>query len=112
MQVGETSNKESPRRMANSFGGRRGTANLPLHGGKAPAWLFRRMVELAGAVTCVVTREFGPQEMVRRLSDPFWFQAFGCVLGFDWHSSGVTTTVCGALKEAQKKFGSDMGIVV
>lgn len=98
--------------MNQGFGGRRGVANLPLHGGRAPAWLFRRMVELAGAITTVVAQEFGPEEMLRRLSDPFWFQAFGCVLGFDWHSSGLTTTVCGALKEAQKKFGSDMGIVV
>lgn len=98
--------------MSRRFGARRGVANLPLHGGKAPAWLFRRMVEMAGAITTVVTHEFGPHEMLRRLTDPFWFQAFGCVLGFDWHSSGVTTTVCGALKEAQKKFGPDMGIIV
>src|SRR6202050_3292541 len=87
-------------------------ANLPLHGGKAPPWLFRRMTQLAGAVTMAIVDEFGPAEMLRRLSDPFWFQAFGCVLGFDWHSSGVTTTVCGAMKEATRRMGSDLGIAV
>src|SRR5262245_17328631 len=90
----------------------RSTAHLPLHSGSAPAWLFRRMVEMAGAITTLIVRDSGPVEMVRRLSDPVWFQAFGCVLGFDWHSSGVTTTVCGALKEATKHYGSDMGIIV
>jgi hypothetical protein len=90
----------------------RKTAELPLHGGKAPPWLFNRMVEMAGAISTLIVRDSGPQELLRRLSDPFWFQAFGCVLGFDWHSSGVTTTVCGAMKEAAKKYGDDMGIVV
>src|SRR5262245_35630386 len=70
------------------------------------------MVELAGAIGTLIVRDAGPEEMLRRLSDPFWFQAFGCVLGFDWHSSGVTTTVCGALKEAARKYGGDLGIVV
>ena len=90
----------------------RKTADLPLHSGAAPAWLFRRMVDMAGAIGVLIVRDLGPQELLRRLSDPFWFQAFGCVLGFDWHSSGVTTTVCGALKEAARKYGSDLGIVV
>src|SRR6185295_16007569 len=88
------------------------TANLPLHSGAAPAWLFRRMVEMAGAIGTLIVRDAGPAELLRRLSDPFWFQAFGCVLGFDWHSSGVTTTVCGALKEAAKKYGSDLDLSV
>jgi len=70
------------------------------------------MTKLAGAITMAIVDEFGPQEMLRRLSDPWWFQAFGCVLGFDWHSSGVTTVTCGALKEAAKKLGDDLGIVV
>jgi hypothetical protein len=87
-------------------------AQLPLHGGKAPPWLFKRMTKLAGAVTAAIVEEFGPREMLRRLSDPWWFQAFGCALGFDWHSSGVTTVTCGALKEASKTWGSDLGIVV
>lgn len=78
---------------------RTGIANLPLHGGRAPRWLFDRMMQLARQVMLAIVEEYGPQEMLVRLSAPVWFQAFGCVLGFDWHSSGVTTTVCGALKE-------------
>ena len=70
------------------------------------------MWRLAGAITMAVVDEYGPGEMLRRLSDPWWFQAFGCVLGFDWHSSGVTTVTCGAMKEAYKKFGNDLGIHV
>jgi uncharacterized protein len=87
---------------------RTGTAQLPLHGGRAPAWLFSRMVQLAREITIHVVSEFGPDEMLRRLSDPFWFQAFGCVLGFDWHSSGVTTTVTGAVKEGIKGLEGDL----
>jgi len=90
----------------------RRTADLPLHHGQAPAWLFRRMVEMAGAITAIIVREYGPVEMLRRLSDPFWFQAFGCVLGFDWHSSGVTTTVLAALKEACGRSANEFGLVV
>jgi len=89
---------------------RTGTAQLPLHTGKAPAWLFSRMVKLAREVSIHVVSEFGPDEMLRRLSDPFWFQAFGCVLGFDWHSSGVTTTVTGAVKEGIKGLEKDLGL--
>ncbi len=77
-----------------------GIAELPLHGGKCPRWLFSRMVPLARSIVEIIIREYGSVELLRRLSDPFWFQAFGNVLGFDWHSSGLTTTVCGALKEA------------
>src|SRR5437016_10591176 len=91
---------------------RRQLAHLPLHTGSAPPWLFQRMWKLAGAITMAVVDEYGPAEMLRRLSDPWWFQAFGCVLGFDWHSSGVTTVTCGAVKEAQKKMGGDLGIIV
>ena len=88
---------------------RTGSANLPLHGGKAPAWLFSRMIRLSREVTTHVVAEFGPDEMLRRLSDPFWFQAFGCVLGFDWHSSGVTTTVTGARKEGIRGLEHELG---
>jgi hypothetical protein len=88
---------------------RTGTAQLPLHGGKAPAWLFSRMVKLAREISVHIVSEFGSDEMLRRLSDPFWFQAFGCVLGFDWHSSGVTTTVTGALKEGIRGLEGDLG---
>lgn len=77
---------------------RTGVADLPLHGGRAPSWLFQRMSRLAGAVVEAIALESGPPEVLRRLADPLWFQAFGCVLGFDWHSSGLTTTVCGAIK--------------
>jgi hypothetical protein len=86
-----------------------GHASLPLHGGKAPPWLFGRMVRLSREIVIYLTGEFGVAEVLRRLSDPFWFQAFGCVLGFDWHSSGVTTTVCGAVKESIKDIDADLG---
>jgi len=89
-----------------------GVASLPLHSGKAPAWLFQRMVQLSREMTLVIIGEYGVQEMLRRLSDPFWFQAFGCVLGFDWHSSGLTTTVCGALKEGLRGVEHEAGLYV
>lgn len=95
-----------------SSGQRTGIANLPLHYGKVPPWLFGRMCQLAREITIVTITEFGPEEMLRRLSDPFWFQAFGCVLGYDWHSSGVTTTVCGALKEGVRGLEKDLGLFV
>jgi hypothetical protein len=91
---------------------RTGVATLPLHHGRAPPWLFGRMVKLAREITAHLVAEYGPDEVLRRLADPFWFQAFGCVLGFDWHSSGVTTTVCGALKEALRGVGHDFGLHV
>ena len=89
-----------------------GNANLPLHYGKAPPWLFQRMVRLSREITLAIVDEFGPDEMLRRLAHPYWFQALGCVLGFDWHSSGVTTTVCGALKEGIKGIECDLGFFV
>ena len=92
--------------------GRTGTANLPLHGGRAPAWLFDRMKQLAPAIVEAIVVEHGPAMVLERLSDPYWFQAFGCVLGFDWHSSGVTTTVCGALKEGLHGREHDLGLYV
>jgi uncharacterized protein len=92
--------------------GRTGIAYLPLHGGKAPPWLFQRMVKLSRQITIAIVEEYGPQEMLRRLSHPYWFQAFGCVLGFDWHSSGVTTTLCGALKEGIRGLEKDLGLFV
>jgi uncharacterized protein len=89
---------------------RTGTANLPLHTGRAPAWLFSRMVKLSREISTHIVAEFGPDEMLRRLADPFWFQAFGCVLGFDWHSSGVTTTVTGAVKEGLRGIEHELGL--
>src|SRR6059058_6294244 len=87
-----------------------GYASLPLHGGKAPPWLFSRMVRLSREIVIYLASEYGAQEVLRRLSDPFWFQAFGCVLGFDWHSSGVTTTVCGAVKEGLRGVDRELGL--
>ena len=91
---------------------RTGHADLPLHGGRAPRWLFERMTGLAREVALAVVAEEGPGALLRRLSDPVWFQAFGCVLGFDWHSSGVTTTVCGALKEGLRGLERDAGLSI
>ena len=79
---------------------RTGIADLPLHPGRAPRWLFERMVKLAREIFKVIIYEYDSKEVLRRISDPFWFQALSCVLGFDWHSSGCTTVTCGALKEA------------
>ena len=79
---------------------RTGIADLPLHGGHVPPWLFSRMKKLARAIVKVIVVEFGTAELLKRLADPFWFQAFSCVLGHDWHSSGVTTVVTAALREA------------
>ncbi len=89
---------------------RTGIANLPLHYGKAPSWLFQRMKALARQITIVIVDEFGAEEMLRKLADPFWFQALGNILGFDWHSSGLTTTACGALKEGIKGLERDLGL--
>ena len=89
---------------------RQGTATMPLHRGSAPRWLFDRMVDLGEVIAEAVLREYGRAELLRRLADPYWFQALGCVLGFDWHSSGVTTTTMGALKEALSP--ADHGVVV
>src|SRR3954464_15355534 len=91
---------------------RTGTADLPLHGGRAPKWLFERMVLLAREMSVAVLEEEGTAGLLRRLSDPVWFQAFGCVLGFDWHSSGLTTTACGALKEGLRPLENELGIYV
>ncbi len=77
---------------------RTGSADLPLHGGRVPAWLAERMSEL-GAIICeAIVHHYGRDEFLRRLAHPFWFQSFGAVMGMDWHSSGITTSVIGALK--------------
>lgn len=89
---------------------RTGTTTLPLHYGSAPRWLFERMVALSREIVCAVTAEFGPKELLAKLSDPYWFQALGCVLGFDWHSSGLTTTVTGALKEGVRGLEGELGL--
>lgn len=79
-----------------------GTADLPLHTGHVPPWLIDRMKKLANAMVKIMVEELGRREVIRRIGDPYWFQAFGCALGFDWHSSGLTTVVVGALRESIK----------
>lgn len=87
-----------------------GSAYLPLHGGWAPTWLIKRMEALARSIVLIMIDEFGRDEFLRRMSDPYWFQALGCTLGFDWHSSGVTTVVTGVLKSAVDPH--EMGLAV
>jgi hypothetical protein len=89
---------------------RTGYASLPLHGGKAPGWLTGRMRRLAKEVSAILIDEYGTDTFLERISDPYWFQAFGCVLGYDWHSSGVTTVVTGVLKTALS--AQEHGVVV
>jgi len=91
---------------------RTGIATLPLHGGKAPFWLFERMKRLASSIITATILELGTRNLLRRLSDPYWFQCLGCVLGFDWHSSGLTTTVTGAIKEGIKGMETELGFFV
>jgi hypothetical protein len=89
-----------------------GTADLPLHGGRVPAWLANRMTELGTAIAEHIVLEYGAGEFLTRLSDPFWFQAFGAVMGMDWHSSGITTSVLGALKRGLNPRFADLGLMV
>jgi uncharacterized protein len=76
---------------------RTGSADLPLHGGRVPAWLGQRMSALGGIITEAIVHHYGRDAFLERLAHPFWFQAFGAVMGMDWHSSGITTSVIGAL---------------
>lgn len=87
-------------------------ADLPLHYGKVPVWLAERMRSLGGAIVEAIILEHGKSAVLSRLSDPFWFQAFGCVLGMDWHSSGITTSVMGALKGAVNPRSNELGIYI
>ncbi len=89
---------------------RSGYTVLPLHGGKAPSWLVSRMIKLSREIVAIIIDEFGREEFLRRISEPHWFQALGCVLGYDWHSSGVTTVLTGVLKTAIEP--EDFGIAV
>src|SRR5688572_32789443 len=77
---------------------RSGVADLPLHGGRVPPWLAERMTKLGTPITETIVHDYGTSAFLSRLSDPFWFQALGAVMGMDWHSSGITTTAIGALK--------------
>ncbi len=89
---------------------RSGFADLPLHGGRVPPWLAERMTLLGAAVGESVIAHYGAAEFLSRLSDPFWFQALGCVLGMDWHSSGITTSVLGALKRGLNPKAHELGV--
>jgi hypothetical protein len=91
---------------------RSGIADLPLHGGRVPAWLAGRMTRLGTAICESVLYSYGDSELLSRLSDPFWFQALGCVMGMDWHSSGITTSVLGALKRGLNPRAHELGIHV
>jgi uncharacterized protein len=87
-----------------------GVANLPLHPGRCPPWLFKRMKVLSGKISELIINEYGTKELLRRLSDPYFFQSLACVIGFDWHSSGTTTTTCGALKESLNKLNTGIQV--
>src|ERR1700726_4621711 len=91
---------------------RTGSADLPLHGGRVPPWLASRMSSLGAIITQAIVHHYGRDEFLRRLSQPFWFQSFGAVMGMDWHSSGITTSVIGALKRGLGPLQSELGIHV
>jgi hypothetical protein len=91
---------------------RSGVADLPLHGGRVPQWLAQRMTALGTAITETIVRDYGTSAFLTRLSDPFWFQAFGAVMGMDWHSSGITTSVMGALKRGLTPRSDELGIYI
>jgi hypothetical protein len=91
---------------------RSGFAELPLHGGRVPTWLAERMAKLGAAISETIVHQYGASEFLTRLSDPFWFQALGCVMGMDWHSSGITTSVMGALKRGLNPQSHELGIAI
>lgn len=89
-----------------------GVATVPLDYGRCPPWLFERMKKLSRGIVLAIVQEFGTEELLKRLSDPIWFQSLGCVIGFDWNSSGLATTTMGALKEGLRGLESDLGIFI
>ncbi|MBB3427090.1 hypothetical protein FHT85_004091 [Rhizobium sp. BK312] len=91
---------------------RAGKADLPLHGGRVPRWLGDRMTRLGAVITEAIVQHYGRDELFRRLANPFWFQSFGAVMGMDWHSSGITTSVLGALKRGLTPLSGELGIHV
>ncbi|ARO27752.1 hypothetical protein TAL182_PE00200 (plasmid) [Rhizobium sp. TAL182] len=91
---------------------RAGSADLPLHGGRVPHWLGDRMTRLGTLITEAIVHHYGRDEFLRRLAHPFWFQSFGAVMGMDWHSSGITTSVLGALKRGLKPRAGELGLHV
>ncbi len=91
---------------------RTGIATIPLDSGRCPRWLFERMKRLSRAIFLAIREEFGPEEILKRLSDPVWFQSLGCVIGFDWNSSGLTTTTLGAIKAGLFDIQDEIGLYV
>jgi len=91
---------------------RSGVADLPLHGGRVPQWLAQRMTRLGAGITEAIVHDYGTSGFLSRLSDPFWFQAFGAVMGMDWHSSGITTSVMGALKRGLAPKANELGLYI
>ena len=91
---------------------RAGSADLPLHGGQVPKWLADRMTRLGAVMSQAIVHHYGRDELLRRLANPFWFQSFGAVMGMDWHSSGITTSVIGALKRGLTPLQKELGIHV
>src|ERR671921_819952 len=91
---------------------RTGSADLPLHGGHVPSWLSARMAKLGRVIVEAIVVEYGRDELLRRLAHPFWFQSFGAVMGMDWHSSGITTSVLGALKRGLNPLSGELGVHV
>ncbi|MBV9076007.1 MAG: DUF763 domain-containing protein, partial [Methylobacteriaceae bacterium] len=91
---------------------RSGSADLPLHHGHVPRWLGERMTRLGAVIAEAIVLEYGRDEFLRRLAHPFWFQSFGAVMGMDWHSSGITTSVLGSLKRGLKPRARELGIHV
>src|SRR3981189_3577781 len=91
---------------------RAGSADLPLHGWQVPKWLADRMTRLGAVMSEAIVHQYGRDELLRRLAHPFWFQSFGAVMGMDWHSSGITTSVIGALKRGLAPLGGELGIHV
>jgi hypothetical protein len=91
---------------------RTGSANMPLHGGHVPPWLSSRMAALGRVIVEAIVQEYGRDELLRRLAHPFWFQSFGAVMGMDWHSSGITTSVVGALKRGLAPIQQELGVYV
>jgi len=89
-----------------------GYADLPLHTGKVPPWLYQRMTKLGRAILEIITEEYGTSEVLRRISNPLWFQSLGAVLGMDWHSSGITTSVMGALRNAINPISDELGLYI
>ncbi|HSD19141.1 MAG TPA: DUF763 domain-containing protein [Anaeromyxobacter sp.] len=97
---------------AGARGARTGSADLPLHGGRVPSWLFHRMARLGRVLCEAIVVEYGRAELLRRLSHPFWFQSLGCLMGMDWHSSGITTSVVGALQRGLAPLERELGVRV